>query len=227
LSISIIIPVLNEEVSIGPCLDSIARDAVIEIIVVDGGSVDKTIPEAQKRKVKIMTSAPGRGTQQHAGAKIARGDTLLFLHCDTRLPRNFAQTIEKILHQKTVAAGAFRLAIDATGAGYRLVEWGVNIRSRLCKLPYGDQALFLSRERYFSVGGFPEEPIMEDVALVCQLKKTGAIALADSAVITSARRWKKHGILHTMLINQFMLAGRMMGIPAARLARWYSAKKSP
>jgi rSAM/selenodomain-associated transferase 2 len=223
LSISIIIPVLNEESDIGPCLDNLAQNTS-EILVVDGGSTDKTLEEAEKRDVKIIVAAPGRGSQQHAGALQAEETTLLFLHCDTRLPDNFSAEIQSILQKKNTAAGAFRLNIHATGKGYRIVEWGVNLRSRVCQLPYGDQALFMKQETYFTAGGFPAEPILEDVALVSRLKQLGKITIADSAAITSARRWQKHGIIKTLVINQLMLVGRMLGISSERLARWYYGK---
>jgi len=116
------------------------------------------------------------------------------------------------------------LNIHATGKGYRIVEWGVNLRSRVCQLPYGDQALFMKQEIYFAAGGFPEEPILEDVALVSRLKQLGKITIADSAAVTSARRWQKHGIIKTLVINQLMLVGRMLGISSERLTRWYYGK---
>ncbi len=225
MSISIIIPVLNEAERIGPCLDRLTHYANLEILVVDGGSSDATLLHVQKRGVNIIVSQPGRGQQQHAGALAAKNDLLLFLHSDTKLPDNFALEVRAILQQPNVAAGAFQLAIDNQGAGFRLVERGVNLRSRIFQMPYGDQALFMKKTTYFSAGGFPKVPIMEDVLLVHRLKKLGRILLADTSVVTSARRWQKHGILKTLIINQFMLAGRMAGISPDRLARWYYGKK--
>ncbi len=225
LSISIIIPVRNEEATIGPCLDHLTGLNGLEILVVDGGSSDSTVTEVKKRKVELITSAPGRGVQQHTGALAATGNILLFLHADTRLPRGFSSQVTSLLSKNTVVAGAFHLAIDAEAMKFRLVEWGANLRSKLFNMPYGDQALFMKKTTYFSAGGFPEQPIMEDVALINILKTTGRVMLADSAVITSARRWNKKGVIQTTLFNQLMLAGSKMGISPDRLALWYYGKR--
>lgn len=221
MSISIIIPVRNEEVAIGPCLDSLADYSDLEILVVDGGSSDQTIQEIQRRGYKPVSSAPGRGKQQHTGAKAASGDFFLFLHCDTSLPRNFTTHVRKILEQEGVAAGAFQLAINAQGLGYRIIEYSANLRSRLLQLPYGDQALFIKKETYFAANGFPDQPILEELDFLSRLKNLGRIVIAPDYATTSARRWQQHGIMKTTIVNQLMLAGWVMGISPERLARWY------
>ncbi len=221
MSISIIIPVRNEEEAIGPCLDSLSGCGELEILVVDGHSSDQTVRRAAQKGCQAVVSAPGRGTQQHAGAKTAAGDILLFLHCDTRLPHDFAVHIRDILKLEGVAAGAFQLAIDTPGRGGRMIEWGANLRSRALQLPYGDQALFMKKDTYFAAGGFPEQPILEDIALLSRLKKLGRIVIARAAASTSARRWRQNGLIKTTAINQLMLAGWAMGISPERLARFY------
>ena len=221
MSISIIIPVRNEEDAIGPCLDSLSDCTDLEILVVDGGSTDQTIQEVTQRGHRPVLSPPGRGKQQNTGAKEASGDILLFLHCDTRLPGNLTAHVRDILQQEGVAAGAFKLAIDAQGWGYRIIECGANLRSRILSLPYGDQALFMKKEAYFAADGFPDQPIMEELVLLSRLKKKGRILTASAPATTSARRWQRHGIVRTTLINQLMLAGWAMGIAPERLARWY------
>ena len=221
LSISIIIPTRNEEKSIGSCLNRLAALSVLEIIVVDGGSQDQTVTLARQQNVRVLVSAPGRGTQQHVGALRAKGDIFLFLHADTRLPSDCCSQLTTILQQPQVAAGAFRLAIDSPETAFRIIEWGANLRSTLLQRPYGDQALFVNRQTYFAAGGFPEQPIMEDVVLVERLKKRGNIVIANSSVITSARRWQHRGLLATTLRNQLMIAGKMAVIAPDRLARWY------
>ena len=221
MTISIIIPVRNEEDAIGPCLDSLADYSDLEILVVDGGSSDQTIQEIRKRGCRPVSSAPGRGKQQHAGAKAASGDFFLFLHCDTRLPHNFTTHVRKILEQEGVAAGAFQLAINAQGLGYRIIEYSANLRSRLLKLPYGDQALFMKKETYFAANGFPDQPILEELDLLSRLKNLGRIVIAPAYATTSARRWQQHGIMKTTIVNQLMLTGWVMGISSERLASWY------
>ncbi|MCI5195427.1 MAG: glycosyltransferase [Candidatus Electrothrix sp. AW5] len=236
LSISIILPTLNEDQRIGACLDGLDRlllhrrssDHPPEIIVVDGGSTDQTLEEIAARgihRIQLLHTEAGRGQQQHCGATAASGDILLFLHCDTVLPATFSKDICLTLQKKDVVAGAFRLHINGRGVGFRLIEAGVRLRSSLLQLPYGDQALFMRRATYFTVGGFPEQPIMEDLALVLRLQKLGRIALTQTHVTTSARRWQQHGLVKTTLINQLMLLGRIFGVSPQQLARLYYAQR--
>ncbi|RWX46907.1 transferase 2, rSAM/selenodomain-associated [Candidatus Electrothrix aarhusensis] len=233
LSISIIIPTLNEEQHIRDCLDRLLPqtsrydllDGLPEIIVIDGGSTDQTVQEVLTRGVKLIHSKPGRGQQQHCGAEAAGGEILLFLHCDTVLPGTFPEDICSVLQKENVAAGAFRLKINGKGLGFRLIEAGIQVRSKIFSLPYGDQALFMRRETYFVAKGFPQQPIMEDVGLIHRLKKLGRISITQSHVTTSARRWQQHGLIKTTLVNQLMLLGRAVGIPPQQLARFYYAKR--
>ncbi|MCI5193511.1 MAG: glycosyltransferase [Candidatus Electrothrix sp. AU1_5] len=236
MSISIIIPTLNEGQHIGTCLDRLLLHRrssenlanISEIIVADGGSTDQTLQEIAARgihRIQLLHTEAGRGQQQHCGATAASGDILLFLHCDTVLPETFFDDICATLQKKDVVAGAFRLHINGRGVGFRLIEAGVQLRSSLLQLPYGDQALFMRRATYFTVGGFPEQPIMEDLALVLCLKKLGRIALTQTHVTTSARRWQQHGLVKTTLINQLMLLGRVIGVSPQQLARLYYAQR--
>ncbi len=200
-------------------------DELPEIIVIDGGSTDRTAQEILARGVRFIRSEPGRGQQQHRGAEKAGSETLLFLHCDTVLPETFFEDIHCTLRRKNVAAGAFRLRIKGGAFGFRLIEAGIQVRSKIFSLPYGDQALFMRRETYFTAKGFPQQPIMEDVALVHRLKKLGRIVLTQAHVTTSARRWQQHGLVKTTLINQLMLLGRAVGISPQQLTRFYYAKR--
>lgn len=232
-TLSIIIPVLNEAETIGSLLAELqARsepELKIEIIVVDGGSADETVALAASQNVQVEVQTGGRAQQMNRGAGMAHGEILVFLHADTRLPPNYAAEILQVLNppvgQPKPIAGAFRLKIDAPLPSLRLIEWGVNLRSQLCQLPYGDQAIFLTKAVFTEVGGFPDLPIMEDFVLVRQLQRRGRIALAPSAVITSARRWLKQGVSRTTWINQIMILGYYLGISPHRLARWYRQGK--
>ncbi len=221
LNISIITPVLNEEQQISSFLEEMRRQDCCEHILVDGGSSDKTRDLIGRYPVRLISSAPGRGTQQNAGAAVAGCGILLFLHCDTRLPVNFQRYIRQTLQQPGVAAGAFRLGIDHPGRPYRLIEQGVNLRSRLLSLPYGDQALFMKREIFEQAGGFPDQPIMEEIPLLRRLRQLGRIAQAPVSVMTSARRWQRLGIFRTTLTNQLMLAGMLAGLSPERLVKLY------
>lgn len=223
--ISIIIPVLNEANGIQSVLQIIQTSChdtqSIEIIVVDGGSQDNTVTLVKQAGVTVIITQAGRAHQMNAGAEIATGKTLLFLHADTRLPNQFDTYISQILAQPGTIAGAFQLQIDGKQWGLRWVEWGVLCRSRFLQLPYGDQALFLKAETFRQLQGFPALPIMEDFVLVRHLQTLGKIAIAPVAVTTSARRWQKLGVFKTTLINQLVIAAYFLGIPLERLARWY------
>ena len=221
--LSIIIPVLNEANSIQAVLQTIQTSCQErpEIIIVDGGSQDETVTLAKAAGALVITAQPGRAHQMNAGAKMATGKRLLFLHADTRLPYGFDAYVRQTLAQAGVVAGAFQLKIDGKEPGLRLVEWGVKWRSRLLQLPYGDQALFLNAETFHQLGGFPNLPIMEDFAFVQRLQTLGKVTIASAPVITSARRWQKVGIFKTTLINQLVILAYFLGVPLEQIARWY------
>ncbi|MGJ3251700.1 MAG: TIGR04283 family arsenosugar biosynthesis glycosyltransferase [Elainellaceae cyanobacterium] len=220
-TVSVIMPVLNEEHTIGHSVAGALAEPNIEVIVVDGGSRDRTIEVAQAAGAIVISALAGRASQMNAGAQAAQGDMLLFLHADTRLPDGFATEIRQTLAKTRVIAGAFQLRIDGTAPGLNLIEWGVKWRSRLCQLPYGDQAIFLESSTFQRVGGFPDLPIMEDFELIRRLRPLGTIAIAPSAVITSGRRWDKLGVLKTTVINQLIIVAYLLGMPIDRIARWY------
>jgi rSAM/selenodomain-associated transferase 2/rSAM/selenodomain-associated transferase 1 len=227
--ISIIVPVLNEAAMIETTLQQIRANISpenqdrnsLEIIVVDGGSQDKTGEIAQSLGVQVISTAPGRANQMNAGAKRAIGEILLFLHADTQLPQRFDRIVLEQLEDPEVIAGAFELCIDSQGWGLRAIETGVKWRSRWLSLPYGDQGIFLRSEVFRQLGGFAQLPIMEDFELISRLKKLGKIAIAPVAVRTSARRWQKLGLLKTTVINQLMIIGYYLGVSPDRLASWY------
>ncbi len=222
--ISVIIPVLNDAEALDLALGSTQDYTGVECIVVDGGSSDESAEVAQSRGVKVLHSPPGRARQMNAGAEVAEGRFLLFLHADTRLPEGFDGHVRRILTGSGVAAGAFQLQIDAPSGRLRLIEKTANWRSRYLQMPYGDQAIFLRKELFCEMGGFPDLPIMEDFQLIRRLQGEGRIVIAPAAVVTSARRWKKLGALRTTLLNQLMILGFYLGLEPARLARWYRGK---
>lgn len=225
LRISIIVPTLNEEKNIKNTLASIQPSTNVEIIVVDGGSQDATRVIAQSLAATVISSQPGRAVQMNAGAAIASGEILLFLHADTRLPSGFDEMIRATLQQPGTIAGAFTLQIDAPYWGLRLVEWGVKVRSHFWQMPYGDQAIFLTQVGFKQVGNFPELPIMEDFELISRLKSLGKISLISVPVITSPRRWLKKGIVTNTLFNQLIIFAYLLGVSPDRIHRWYRQGK--
>ncbi len=225
--ISIIIPVLNEAIAISRAIKRLGDASDVEIIVVDGGSQDETVNLAKSFSVKVLCTTPGRASQMNAGAAIATGDILLFLHGDTILPDNFDILIRQTLQDSKVMAGAFELRIDSQRLGVRLIERMVNLRSHFLSMPYGDQAIFLKASIFQDIGGFPNLPIMEDFELIRCLRKQGKIAIIPVTVITSGRRWEKLGLVKTTLINQLIVAGYLLGIPPEELVGWYRQRIKP
>ena len=218
--ISIIIPTLNEEHNIGAIADKLPGKAG-EIIIVDGGSTDRTVLFARKRGLRVEESAVGRSAQLNCGAACAGGSVLLFLHADTRLPENFAAPLLRTLAEKDVIAGAFSLAIRDAGPALRCIALCANLRSRYLQLPYGDQALFVTKEHFIRIGGFPQLPVMEDYVFIKKAKALGRIQTVTEQVTTSARRWQRLGVVRTTLINQIIILGFALGVSPKRLASLY------
>ncbi|MGB3492406.1 MAG: TIGR04283 family arsenosugar biosynthesis glycosyltransferase [Elainellaceae cyanobacterium] len=230
--LSVIVPVLNEVEQIDTQLHHLRETqavipestARIEIIVVDGGSHDATLNKLHHCNFTVLQAPPGKASQMNCGAEAAKGEVLLFLHADTQLPSDFLQQMCDILAQPATVAGAFSLRINGSKWGLRLVEWGIRWRSTLLSLPYGDQGLFLKKQTFEQVGGFPDLPIMEDYAIVQKLKKLGRVAIAPSFVTTSSRRWQRLGILRTTLLNQMIVLAYHLKISPQQLNHWYRGK---
>jgi len=222
--ISIIIPTLNEESEVdhwGELSSHSGEDGGCEVIIVDGGSTDQTVALAQSRGFRVETRPSGRGAQLNYGARLAKGKVLLFLHADTRIPPGFAALILRCLNETATLAGAFSLAIDRAGWRLRFVAHCANLRSRLFALPYGDQALFIRRDDFLRLGGFPETPIMEDFIFIRKAGKQGRVTTLPQAVTTSARRWRRLGVMRATIINQLVILGFYAGVPLTQLASLY------
>ena len=222
--LSVIIAALNEQANIEMSISRASKGA-LEVIVADGGSQDNTVGLARQAGAGTLTVPYGRYAQFNIAALKAKGDVLLFLHADTILPEKFAEDILEILTQPDIAAGAFRLGINADGPGFRMVETLTNLRSKLFQLPYGDQAIFIQRNVFLRLGGFAGLPIMEDYEFVRRLRRQSQVAILNKQVRTSARRWLGLGILRTTIINQLMIVGYWLGISPARLAEFYRNRK--
>lgn len=225
LSISIIIPVLNEAANISKTLASIQPQNIIEIVVVDGGSEDDTVKIAKLSGVKVISSLPGRARQMNQGATVASGDILLFLHGDTCLPPGFDVMIGQALEKPNIIAGAFAISLDAPSLCFRVLEAAINWRSLYFHMPYGDQGIFLRKKTFEEMEGFPEIPIMEDFELMRRLKSRGKITIIHAPVITSSRRWLRHGIWKTTLINQIIILAYLMGIKTEYIVAQYRRGK--
>jgi rSAM/selenodomain-associated transferase 2 len=221
MRISIVIPVLNEEKDIAATLVALQRLGPHELIIVDGGSSDQTGEVCKRLGAEVHSSPRGRGTQMNHGARRATGDVLLFLHADTRLPESAFDDIRAALRSPRCVGGRFDVQLD--GAYWLLDVIGamISLRSRLSRVATGDQAIFVRREIFAELGGYPDIPLMEDVAFSRALKRRGAVACLRSRVMTSARRWKKEGVWRTILKMWMLKLLYLAGISPVRLKRYY------
>ncbi|MDF1591635.1 MAG: TIGR04283 family arsenosugar biosynthesis glycosyltransferase [Desulfobacterales bacterium] len=223
--LSIIIPVLNEAYIINRTLmhlQNLAGDFSLEIIIVDGDPGGSTLAAVTSTTVKKIKSPKGRGFQMNRGSRLATGEILIFLHADVVLGKDALLQIVAVCRRKDVAGGAFSLGIDSGKRVFRLIERAVSIRSRLTKIPYGDQAIFINKTIYDKIGGFRDIPLMEDVDLMRRLKKAGGkiIILPDMA-LTSPRRWEKEGVLYCTLRNWMLITLYLLGVAPERLVKFY------
>lgn len=219
--ISVIIPVLNEEYHIAECIKALKAEAC-EIIIADGGSTDRTVKIASGFEgVKVVSTEKGRGIQMNKGAAAAGGNILLFLHADTVLEKGWPAAILSLLESNSISGGAFTFSIQSSEWKYRLVEGWVRLRSKLCLLPYGDQAIFARKSTFDKTGGYKNIPLLEDVDFITRLKKLGPISILDKKAVTSERRWKEKGLIRTMAINQLIMLLYKSGVNPCRLARIY------
>jgi len=223
--ISVIIPVWNEAYFINETVNNILMlqyQGRLEIIAVDGCSKGETVREIYNESVKKLTSEKGRAKQMNKGALHADGDILLFLHADTLLPTNAFENISKVMEKGEIVAGAFDLGIRSKRPIFRLIEKSASLRSRITRLPYGDQAIFIRKDYFRAIGGFREMPLMEDVDLMRRIRnKGGSISIISEKVNTSARRWEEEGILFCTLRNWTLITLYFLGIPPEKLVRFY------
>lgn len=220
-----IVPALDEADHIERSLRS-ARRALgdrTELIVVDGGSRDGT-PEVAARLATVLSSPRGRGIQLNAGARAASGRILLFLHADTRLSEDAGARIRACFGDEGVAGGCCRFGVDPPPRRldrYRLLEMGVNLRTRFFRSATGDQAIFARREAFAAVGGFPELPLFEDIGFVRRLRRWGRFQPVGAVARTSRRRWDRQGFWRTIAVHWLLRAGFWAGVSPDRLAAWY------
>lgn len=215
--ISVVIPTLNEEGSITAAIQS-CSDAD-EIVVVDGGSSDRTRALAEESGARVLETAPSRGLQMGEGAKVTRGDWIVFLHADTRLSPQACSCIREL--DPAVRGGAFRLRFDSPRFAYRVLERVVRARTRSLRLPYGDQAIFCRREAYAAAGGMPALKVMEDVAFIRALGRTGRLVFPAIEAVTSPRRYEQRGPIRSSMRNLWLLARYFAGADTTDLARAY------
>jgi rSAM/selenodomain-associated transferase 2 len=219
--VSVIIPALNEEKSIAQVLADVVASRPREVIVVDGGSKDRTREISEQLGAVVITGAPGRARQMNRGAQHATGDILLFLHADTRLPPAAFADIVVALEDPRYLGGRFDVELDGDHWLLKIVGAMINQRSRLTKVGTGDQAIFVRREVFARMGGFPDIPLMEDIAFGRALKRLGGIACLRSRVVTSARRWESEGVWRTIIKMWTLKLLYFAGVSPVTLKRFY------
>jgi rSAM/selenodomain-associated transferase 2 len=222
---SVIIPVLHEAAVINDLLSHLCRlegAGLCEILVVDGSADKDTLGAIRAGEITGLTSASGRAWQMNAGAAAASGEILIFLHADTRLPVDALLLIDRAMTGSASWGGAFNLGINSRKWIYGFIARTASWRSRLTRIPYGDQAIFIRRDNFWMLGGYPAIPIMEDVALMRKIKKKGGkITIIPSPVATSPRRWEREGVVYTTLRNWLLLTIYLLGGSPDKLARYY------
>lgn len=223
ISLSIIIPTLDEAHAIAAMLRALAplRGRGAEVIVVDGGSTDRTAGLAAPFADLVLTAPRGRARQMNAGAAAARGEVLLFLHADTRLPHAADRLIATALAPPDASWGRFDVTISGRSRWLPLVAALMNLRSRLTGIATGDQALFVRRALFERIGGFPDQPLMEDIELARRLRRVARPVCLTQRVTTSGRRWDARGAVPTILLMWWLRAQYFFGVSPARLAMRY------
>jgi rSAM/selenodomain-associated transferase 2 len=223
LKLSVIVPMLNEAGAIGATLAAIrvgAPDA--EIVVVDGGSADGSVEIARPRCEVVIIGERGRAQQMNAGAARSSGDVMVFVHADTIVPKSFARDIETALADPSVVGGRFDIRLDDDHPLCVLIGSLISIRSRLSRTATGDQAIFVRRTIFDALGGFRDLPICEDLDFARRLKRAGRVACLRTKVITSARRWRRGGILRTSIRMWTIRLLYLAGVSPVRLSRLYA-----
>jgi rSAM/selenodomain-associated transferase 2 len=229
--VSVVIPARNEAGTISETVRSAREAGADEVIVVDGESGDGTAEEASRSADAVILSPPGRARQMNAGARASKGEILLFLHADTTIPGEAVASVRKAMERKEIVGGAFcvRLAVPAGApsfrkAALRLTARMINVRARILRAYTGDQAIFLRRDVFETLGAYPEIPLMEDVELSRRLARLGRTVLLPERITTSARRWETHGTVRTILLRWGLRLAYLAGMSPGRCAEIYGRK---
>ena len=222
---SIIVPVFHEGERINDLIESLNRldsDQYLEIIVVDGSQERDTLKAIHSNRVINISSEQGRAKQMNAGALVAKGEILIFLHADTELPLQALHKIDSLMERREYVGGAFDLGIKSDKLIFRVIEILASLRSRLNQIPFGDQAIFIRKEYFDQIGGYKEIPLMEDVELMRRIKKSeNKIWIFYDRVMTSPRRWEKEGVIYCTLRDWTLQTLYFLGLPPNRLSRFY------
>ena len=221
LSIAIIIPVFNEAAVLPELTERLQAVGADELIFVDGGSCDESRRLLEHSGVRWLQSEPGRATQMNAGAEDCIGDIILFIHADTIISYSNISAVRETMKDDSFVGGRFDVRLSGNNIAFRMIEWLINMRSRLTGISTGDQCQFVRRSVFEQMGGFPEQPLMEDIEFSRRLKRQGRIACLNETVITSSRRWEQHGIVATVWLMWKLRFLYCFGVSPEKLAQMY------
>ncbi len=225
IKFSIIVPVFHEGETINgliECVNRLDSDGNAEIIIVDGAQEKDTLTAIRSDRVIKMSSEQGRAKQMNTGASVARGEILIFLHADTELPIHALRRIGSFIEQTEYVGGAFDLGIKSDKLILKVIGTLSSLRSRLNRVPFGDQAIFIRREYFNEMGGYKEIPLMEDVELLRRIRKSGdRIRIFYDRVMTSPRRWEKEGVIYCTLRDWTLQAFYLLGVSPEKLINFY------
>ena len=231
MEISVIIPTLNEERLVSQAIESAWQSGADEVVVADGGSTDSTLSIAIELDCKIIECEVGRGIQLNAGAFVATGSVLVFLHADSQLPLNGCEQIKNCFGSGHLA-GAFKQRVDSHRLAFRLIEFGNSLRVRWLQMAYGDQGMFVSRELFERLGGFENIPFMEDFCFSKKLRKSNRYALLPGPLLVNARHWEKRGpfaqtVNNWMTIFQFIFGAELFDRPTSAIPETRRVLEAP
>jgi rSAM/selenodomain-associated transferase 2 len=222
---SIIVPVFHEAERINDLIAHLRHldpEKECEIIVVDGAPEKDTLPVIRDGGVVKISSERGRAKQMNAGASVAKGEILIFLHADTELPACTFQKIRSFISKREYVGGAFDLGIKSDKLIYKIIAFGASLRSRLNRIPFGDQAIFIRRDYFNRIGGYQDIPLMEDVNLMRRIKRSGKkIKVFPDRAMTSPRRWEKEGVIYCTLRNYALQLLYFLGVSPQKLVIYY------
>ena len=221
VSVAVIVPVYNEEQTLRDSLQHFIDLDADELIFVDGGSSDQTSSLLKQSGVHCLASKPGRATQMNTGANISTSDILVFIHIDTMVSKSDVEVVREAFTQTDVVGGRFDVRLSGQHKAFRIIEFMINMRSRLSKISTGDQVQFVARSVFETMGGFSDMPLLEDVEFSTRLKKIGPVACLSEQVVTSSRRWEQHGMIKTVWLMWKIRLLYWLGVSPEKLARLY------
>jgi len=217
----VVVPLLNEAMALPQLLQDLRQCDADELVLVDGGSGDTSQEILQQSGLRWLSSKRGRGAQMNAGARMIKSEIILFLHADTAISSSHIKALRELAAKPDHMGGRFDVRLSGTHPLLRVIEWFINLRSRLSRISTGDQAMFVRRDAFKAMGGFAELPLMEDIEFSYRLKRQGKVVCLRQKVCTSSRRWERHGIMRTMFLMWRLRLFYWLGMPAERLARMY------